>query len=242
MMTNIVYIALGSALGGVCRYLEKNGACPHSEMKAFLFDMDGVIVDNTPFHVKSWVAYSRELGNELTPDRIRELLGLTNAGYLAAIFGREATDEEVAQAVARKESLYRELIRPHLREAMTPGLVGFLCEAERDGIPCAVVTGGPPENVDFVVDGLGIRRYFRTIVDATQYERGKPAPDCYLACAARLGLDPRDCMVFEDAEAGIASALAAGMQVTAIATTHTPERLADFHPTRIWKSFVDSHE
>lgn len=205
--------------------------------RAYFFDMDGVIVDNTPYHVRSWVAYSRELGNELSPERITQLLGLTNEGYLTAVFGRKPTVEEVEAAIERKEALYRELIKPDLRKAMTTGLIDFLRQAERDGIPCAIVTGGPPANVDFVVDGLGIRQYFVSVIDSTQYSRGKPAPDCYLTAAKRLNVDPADCMVFEDAEAGIASALAAGMRVTALATTHTPARLADFHPTRIWKDF-----
>ena len=209
---------------------------PHS-LKAYLFDMDGVIVDNTPYHVRSWSAYSRELGNELPVERIMQLLGQTNEGYLTAVLGRKPTEAEVTAAVDRKEALYRELIRPDLHKAMTPGLVEFLRQAERDGIPCAIVTGGPPENVGFVVDGLGIRRHFAAIIDSTQYRRGKPAPDCYLTAASRLGVNPADCMVFEDAEAGIAAAIAAGMRVTAIATSHPPPRLADFHPTRIWRDF-----
>ena len=121
---------------------------------AYLFDMDGVIVDNTPYHVRSWAAYSRELGNELPVERILQLLGQTNEGYLTAVLGRRPTEAEVAAAVDRKEALYRDLIRPDLHKAMTPGLVEFLCQAERDGIPCAIVTGGPPENVGFVVDDL----------------------------------------------------------------------------------------
>ena len=71
------------------------------------------------------------------------------------------------------------------------GLIEFLEGAKKANIPCAVVTGGPTENVDFVLDGLNIRQYFACIVDSSQYEHGKPAPDCYLQAAAKLGVEPR---------------------------------------------------
>ena len=93
--------------------------------------------------------------------------------------------------------------------------------------------------MDFVLDGLGIRDLFEVIVDASQYERGKPAPDCYLMAAARLGLDPSECLVFEDAVGGVRAAKAAGMRVAAITATLPREVLAAEQPDILFDSFTE---
>ena len=136
---------------------------------------------------------------------------------------------------AEMSEIYRGLCRPYLKAR--DGAIEFLKGATAAGIPCALVTGGPMTNVDFVVDGLKIREHFAYIVDVSQYERGKPAPDCYLLAAAKLGVEPRDCVVFEDAINGIRSARAAGMSVVAITGTHDRRGLEDAGPDRIVSSF-----
>lgn len=204
-------------------------------MNAYLFDMDGVLVDNTPYHVKSWQEYARRCGRELTEEEIKRRLGFTNEGYLRFILGRDPTPEEIATAERDKEALYRELFRPHLTPA--PGLLKLLESARRANIACAVATSAPPENVQFVLDGLAIRHYFQTIVDDKSFRRGKPAPDCYLLAAARLGIPPANCTVFEDAIAGIQAGQAAGMRVVALTTSYPAEVLMNYHPDRILSSF-----
>ena len=94
------------------------------------------------------------------------------------------------------------------------------------------------DNVDFVLDGLRLRDLFEVVVDASQYEHGKPAPDCYLMAAARLGLAPSECLVFEDAVGGIRAAKAAGMCVAAITATMPREALAAESPDILVDSFV----
>ena len=93
------------------------------------------------------------------------------------------------------------------------------------------------DNVDYVLDGLGLRAFFAVVVDSSQYVRGKPAPECYLAAAARLGVEPSACCVFEDALNGIAAAQAAGMDVVAITGTNSRAVLESAHPTRVIDSF-----
>jgi beta-phosphoglucomutase len=206
-------------------------------MKAYLFDMDGVIVDNTPYHVKSWQVYARKFGRELGVDEIKRRLGYTNEGYMKYILGRDPTPAEVADAIRQKEAIYRDLFRPHL--ALPPGFADLLDAADKAGIVCAVATSAPPENVAFVLDGLGIRSRFRCVVDDSQFKRGKPAPDCYLMAAQRLGVPPAECTVFEDAIAGIQAGKAAGMKVIAIASSYPAEILAPYHPDRIIGSFTE---
>ena len=151
------------------------------------------------------------------------------------------TTDEVSTAVdaliAEKEALYREIYRPHL--ALREGLAEFLDEASAAGIPCAVATGGSLDNVDFVLDGLGIRRHFRCVVDSSQYGRGKPAPDCYLMAAKWLSAPPSACTVFEDAVNGIEAAKAAGMRVVAITGTNPRATLEKASPDLVVDSFAE---
>ena len=102
-----------------------------------------------------------------------------------------------------------------------------------------MATGAPQQNIDFILDGLDLRRDFRCVVDPTQYSHSKPAPDCYLRAAALLGVAPANCTVFEDAVAGIQSAHAAGMRVVAITTTNPRATLQSAGADRIIDSFAE---
>ena len=203
--------------------------------QAYLFDMDGVLVDNSRYHVLSWLEFAKQHGGKLTETQVIEWMGAPGRDYIARMFDEPMPPDRVAALLAEKEEIYRELYRPKLEARK--GLIGFLEGAKKANIPCAVVTGGSAKNVDFVMDGLNIRKYFACIVDASQYERGKPAPDCYLQAAAKLGVEPRDCVVFEDAVNGIEAAIDAGMRVVAITGTNLHKTLEDAGPDKIVNSF-----
>lgn len=203
--------------------------------KAYLFDMDGVLVDNCRYHVLSWLEFARRHGGKLTERQIVEWMGAPGRDYIVRMFDEPQSPERVDELMQEKESLYRELYRPHL--APRKGLMDFLRSARAAGIPCAVVTGGSKANVDYVLDGLNIRAFFACIVDSSHYERGKPAPDCYLQAARRLGVSPDACTVFEDAVNGIEAAQAAKMRVVAITGTNARETLAAVSPDLIVDTF-----
>ena len=202
---------------------------------AYLFDMDGVLVDNCRYHVLSWLEFAKRHGGKLTEAQVIEWMGAPGRDYIVRMFDEPMTPERIAALLAEKEEVYREVFRPHLEARK--GLIDFLESAKAAGIPCAVVTGGPTENVDYVLDGLNIRGYFCCIVDSSQYERGKPAPDCYLQAAAKLGVAPGDCIVFEDAVNGIEAAQGAGMRVMAITGTNGRKTLEAAGPDEIVDSF-----
>ncbi|MGB3586400.1 MAG: HAD family phosphatase, partial [Tunicatimonas sp.] len=122
-----------------------------------------------------------------------------------------------------KEALYRELYQPHIKP--TKGLITFLSEVVRQRIPRTVSTSAPPANVDFTLQHTGLRSYFSTIIDSTMVAHGKPHPEVYLKSAKALGIDPAQCIVFEDAILGIQAGKNAGMKVVGVATTHTREEL-----------------
>lgn len=185
--------------------------------RAYVFDMDGTLVDNLAYHVQAWHVFSRRQGHELTDEQIVGWTGAPDAVYMERMLGRPVPPDELRRLEDEKESLYRALYAPHLAPA--PGLGALLARARRAGVVCAVASGAPTANVDFVLDGLGLRGAFAAVVDASQYERGKPAPDCFLLAAARLGVAPADCVVFEDARAGVQAAHAAGMRAVALTTS-----------------------
>lgn len=203
--------------------------------RAYLFDMDGVLVDNCRYHVQAWLEFARRHGGHLTDAQVVAWMGAPGRDYLARMFDAPIDETRAAALLREKEALYREIYRPHL--VARDGLVDFLSAARADGIPCAVSTGGTMDNVDYVLDGLGLRAFFAAVVDSSQYVRGKPAPECYLAAAARLGVEPSACCVFEDALNGIAVAQAAGMDVVAITGTNSRAVLESAHPTRVIDSF-----
>lgn len=205
--------------------------------KAYIFDMDGTLVNNCPYHIIAWQEFSRRYGRELTEKEIIDWMGAPNTYYCEQIFGRPLSSEELARLGEEKERIYRKLYAPHMR--LPDGLRTLLDRAHAEGIPCAVATGGPKENVDFVMDGLSIRGDFAAIVDASCYTRGKPAPDCFLAAAAKLGVPPAECTVFEDAVAGIRAAKAAGMKVVAVTFTNPRETLQKESPDRIIDTYTE---
>jgi beta-phosphoglucomutase len=188
------------------------------EIQAIIFDMDGVIIDSNPVHREAWAAYNRRFGIETTEAMHQRMYGKRNDQIVRDFFGAHLTDAEVAAHGAAKEALYREMMRPTLTTALVPGLRDFL-EAHRH-MPLGLGTNAEPANVKFVLEEADLAHYFSAIVDGSQVERPKPAPDIYLKVAELLHIAPPHCLVFEDSYSGIEAAQAAGMIVIGIKTTH----------------------
>ena len=184
----------------------------------FIFDMDGTLVDNMSFHERTWLDLFAEQGVTVTVDDFqRRASGRTGPDILREFLGDRIAENEMGRWTDRKEALYRDAYRPHLRAIN--GLLDFLNAAAADGIPLAVATSGTPENVEFVLDGLGIGPLFAAVVTGDEVSRGKPDPEMFLAAAERLGVDPAASLVFEDSRAGVEAGRRARMGVVVIATT-----------------------
>ena len=189
-----------------------------------LFDMDGVIVNNHAFHLKSWLTFFEKYNVSMSEQEYKARVnGRTMSAILPDLLNRTMTEAEIQEIGEEKEALYRQMYRPHIKP--TPGLVSFVAEISRRRIPRTVSTSAPPENVDFTLKHTGLRSYFPTIIDATMVTHGKPHPEVYLKSAEKLGLAPQHCVVFEDAILGIQAGKNAGMAVVGVATTHTREEL-----------------
>ncbi len=181
-----------------------------------IFDLDGVIVHSTPLHTKAWEIYLEQFG--VPPERVRRRMhGLRNDDIVKDFFGDGLSAEEVFDHGAKKEALYRELMRAKLDEHIIPGVADFL-DHYRD-IPKAVASNAEPANIEFVLEGSGLRRHFLHVVDGHDVQNPKPAPDIYLKAAALLGFTPDQCLVFEDSIPGVTAGVAAGMRVAGLTTT-----------------------
>jgi beta-phosphoglucomutase len=194
--------------------------------KALIFDMDGTIIDNMVVHHQAWQQLLLELGHAWTLEEIKERVWGKNEEIFERIFPGRFSHEEIAELSERKERRYVEIYRPQI--AMLAGLERLLIDARARGMRLGIATAAPPLCVDFVSETLALDRYFDTIVDAQQVVRGKPHPEGYLMAAGRLGVDPSECLVFEDAPVGVEAAEAAGMSAFVLLTTHAEPEFARF--------------
>ena len=187
-------------------------------MTALIFDMDGVIVDSNAMHRETWAVFNRRYGLETTEEMHQRMYGRRNDQIIRDFFGDGIDAQEVDARGRAKERLFREMTAGRTGEMLVTGLRAFL---ERYGdLAMAVGSNAEPENVAFVLEETGLRRYFRVVVDGHQVHRPKPHPDVYLRAAELLQTEPANCIVFEDSHSGVAAALAAGMRVIGLRTTY----------------------
>jgi HAD superfamily hydrolase (TIGR01509 family) len=193
---------------------------------ALLFDMDGVIVESTALHTQAWDEYLTGLG---VPSNgiMKRMLGKRNDQIVHEVFGPDLPAADVFRHGADKERLYRRLMAPVLQQHLVAGVQDFVRAAHRAGIPCALATNAEPENVKFVLGGAGLLDCFQAAVDGHQVSRPKPDPEVFLTAAQRLGVDPVNCIVFEDSPGGMQAARAAGARVVGLLTTLREAPLAD---------------
>jgi beta-phosphoglucomutase len=186
-------------------------------MIALIFDMDGVIVDSNPMHRASWEVFNRRYGLATTEEMHQRMYGKRNDQIVRDFFGDGIAPQEVDARGRAKEQLYREMMAGRTEEMLVPGLRAFL-ERHRE-LPMGVASNAEPENVAFVLEEAGLRRYFRAVVDGHQVHNPKPHPEIYLRAAELLQTEPSNCIVFEDSHSGVAAAVAAGMRVIGLRTT-----------------------
>lgn len=192
---------------------------------AFIFDMDGVLVDSNPFHKIALKQFCAKHGHELTEEHLREkIYGRTNKDWIPNVFGALPMEQIMAYQ-DEKEALFRELYKDDIHEVA--GLTSFLKTMDALNISRAIATSAPRANVDFTLLKTDTVSYFPTILDESFVTRGKPDPEIYLKTAKALGYEGRNCVVFEDSLSGVKAGKAAGCKVVGITTTHTPEELAE---------------
>jgi beta-phosphoglucomutase len=204
--------------------------------RAFIFDMDGTMVDNMMVHHRAWQRKLTALGLDLTLEEVRQSIHGINEEILERLFGDRFSPEERRRIAWEKEAEYRDIFLSELK--LVPGLEAFLKSALQAGIRMGIGTAAPHENVQFVLENLHLRPLFGSVIDASQVIKGKPDPEVFLRVAEELGAEPADCVVFEDSPTGAEAARRAGMQAVIITTTHTAEEFAHFeHVVRVISDF-----
>ncbi|HVA00127.1 MAG TPA: HAD family phosphatase [Terriglobia bacterium] len=191
---------------------------------AVIFDMDGVLVDSNPFHLEKWMDFLNERRIPFDRETLPELLlGKRNDTLFRHFLGPSLTREESKRLSEEIEAVFRKGFKAHAKPL--PGLDRLIEECHQAGVPMAVASSAMRKNVEFVVEALGYRRYFHTVVSGDEVAYPKPDPEIYLKAAGHLGIEPADAVGIEDSYVGIGAVKNAGMKCVAVASTFPIEGL-----------------
>jgi len=178
---------------------------------AVLWDLDGTLVDSEEYHWRSWDETMTAEGAAISRAQFIETFGLRNDEILPVWLGPGASALRIARVSEEKEALYRKLVRGGGLKPL-PGAAEWVRQLRGEGWRQAIASSAPRENVDAVLEALGLAASFDAIVSAEDVTAGKPDPQVFLGAARRLGLPPERCVVVEDSAAGIEGARRAGMR------------------------------
>ncbi len=195
---------------------------------AFIFDMDGTMIDSMPFHAKSWVEFTRRHTIRIeVGDLMARTTGRTGAECMNELFGRVVAAEEAWALIAEKEAIYRDLFEPVFAEVA--GFKAFAQQSLGIKLKLGVGTAGDKHNIAFAFSHLKLPFAPHAVVGGDEGFPGKPEPAIFLEASNRMDARPGSCIVFEDAPFGIEAARRAGMSAVAICTSHTAAELAGPH-------------
>ena len=189
-----------------------------------LFDWDGVIIDSSRQHEASWERLAREEGRVLPEGHFKTGFGKKNEWIIPQLLNWASEPAEVRRLSLRKEAAYREIVVESGLNAL-PGVRVFLERLRDAGVPNCIGSSTHRENITTIVGVLGFEGLFGGMVTSEDVAHGKPHPDVFLKAAAKTGVAPERCVVFEDALAGIEAGHAGGMKVVGVATTHPATEL-----------------
>jgi HAD superfamily hydrolase (TIGR01509 family) len=194
------------------------------DYKAFLFDLNGTMINDMPYHIRAWHRILNDLGADISLEQMKKECYGKNHELLERIFPGRFSEAEKTEMSLAKEKKYQEVFKKELR--LITGLHDFLYDANKAGLNTGRGTAAFMDNVDFVLDGVHIRDFIDAIVSADDVDESKPNPETFLKCAALLRIAPEDCLVFEDSPKGAECAFNAGMDCVIVTTLHQPEEFS----------------
>ena len=210
---------------------------PLARFRAVIFDMDGTLAHNIPFHKKAWLQMLRQHGIPLEANDFDAHNHGTGPEMVRRFFGAALPDDEVLALWQEKEETYRSLYRPHV--APVPGLLSLLSKLRASDVQIGLATMGIGENIHFLLDELRIQEYFTVITRGDEVIKGKPDPEVYLKTLAKLGLPATDCVAIEDSVSGVESAQKAGINVIALTTSGPASDFQKHQPLQVIDNFFD---
>jgi beta-phosphoglucomutase len=188
-----------------------------STMQAGLFDLDGVIVDTAKFHYLAWRELANGLGFDITEEQNEHLKGISRMESLERILamgGATLPDDEKLRLATIKNARYVEMVKQMPASEILPGAKDYLLQLRERGVKIAL--GSASKNAELILENLGIRALFDAVIDGNKAMKSKPDPQVFLLGAQAVGIAPSDCVVYEDAAAGIEAANAGGMYAVGI--------------------------
>jgi beta-phosphoglucomutase family hydrolase len=192
------------------------------EIAAVIWDMDGVLADTAPHHLLAWRETFAKRGIKFTEEDFMRGFGIRNDAIIRNVLGEQTTPEAIAR---EKEATFRRIIGKDIKPL--PGALDLLKALDENGIKMAIASSTVIENIHLIISSLGIEKYFEVIITGHDVTEGKPNPQVFLFAARRLGAEPKNCIVVEDAVAGVKAAKRAGMYCVAITSTHPREKLKE---------------
>ena len=196
-----------------------------AHLEAVLWDMDGVIADTADYHYNAWREVLAERGVTLTRADFMKLFGQRHDTIIKFALGDKLPPEEFDKINARKQSIYRRNVAQNI--VPLPGAVALIKALKKYHIKTAIGSSAVQANIDVILQGLGIEKDFQAIVPGTEVAEGKPSPLIFQLAAKKLGVKPANCVVIEDAIAGVAAAKSAGMKCLAVTNSHPTQSLKD---------------
>lgn len=196
------------------------------KLKGLLFDMDGTLVDNLAYHFMAFDAYAEREGFTLLEPVSLKINGMHSNDIFPLLLGNEVVAQYGLDRLNReKEEVYRDMYRPKI--APIAGVIELLKEAKKAGVKCAIGSSGCRENVEMIIEGLGIADLIDGSISGSDVTHGKPHPEIFTKAHELLGLKAEECIVVEDAVNGILAGVAAGCKCLAVTTTATAEVLVE---------------
>lgn len=186
-------------------------------IKAFLFDLDGVIVDTAIYHYQAWKRLANELGFDISEEFNEQLKGVSRMESLDLILahgGQTVSDEKKTELATQKNQWYLELVSRMTSEDILPGVATFFSQVHKAGLKTAL--GSVSKNAPMILERIGMADAFDAIIDGTKISKGKPDPEVFTKGADELGVSPAECVVFEDAVAGVEAGKRGGMFVVGL--------------------------
>lgn len=183
-----------------------------SKIKACIFDLDGVVVNTAKYHYLAWKRLAEELGFEFTEEQNERLKGVSrmkSLDILLEIGNKNFNEEEKFKLAEKKNSWYKRYISNMKEDEILPGTKEFLKVLREKGVKTAL--GSVSKNAMIILNNLKLAKYFDAVIDGNKVSRAKPDPEVFLLGAREVNVEPKNCVVFEDAQAGIEAAINAGM-------------------------------
>lgn len=190
-----------------------------------IFDMDGIIIDTLIYHFHAWQHVFSVRGIEYTKEHLHYNFGRRDDAIIRNMMGDTVSPAEIEKIVEKKEEFFRSAVKDNIKAL--PGVVALIKDLKQHGFKLAVGSSAVKENIKLITETLDIKQYFDAVAYGLEVAESKPSPQIFLLAAKKIGVKPQNCIVFEDAVAGVTAAKRGGMVAVAVTNTHPREALQE---------------